>query len=183
MRAKIVAGISAAVIIALASFAGGMIVEQRLAQEHPTPVPAILPERPIPQPYSLPLQYAPTVIYWSDATGVPVWIAARLFQWESGFNASYRSRINENGTYDYGIAALNTGSIPYFQSTFNDGKAIDAFDAETSIRIGILYLASLYQRTGDWRLAVGAFNAGPGTAPRNWKPITVRHVKAVLGTP
>ena len=71
----------------------------RKIPELPAPVEVV---RPAPQPYTLPLAYAQWVIRYCDETGVPVWLACRLFAWESGWRAGYVSVENVNGTRDSG---------------------------------------------------------------------------------
>ena len=182
MTGRTRATLGALMFTSVVSFAAGALwLNSLIESQGPTATPTLLPERPEPQPYNLPLQYAQDVIYWCDKEGVPVWIAARLFSWESGFNADYHSRRNDNGSYDDGIAALNSYSLAYFSAKYNEAQPIDPHDPATAIKVGIMFLADLYRATGDWRLTAGAYNAGLGTPPSKWRPTTVRHVKAVLG--
>lgn len=121
-------------------------------------------------PYTMPLEYTQLVIRYCDETGVPVWLAARLFDWESGWIRT-RRHYNANGTVDLGIAALNSANLKAFAVLYNDGKPIDPFDAETSIRVGLRYLAALRAQLGDWRLAVKSY---AGNRPES-------HVRAIMG--
>lgn len=160
-------------ILALGSislFATGAGVGASMMQSDPWPMPAPA-QRMAPQPYTLPLAYAQLVIFYCDESGVPVWLAARLFAWESGWNPRYQGRVNANGTYDRGLAALNSASLATFAALYNDGRAVDPYDPETSIRVGIRYLAALHAQHGTWREAVRKY---AGNRPAS-------HVRAIMG--
>lgn len=149
----------------------------------PITVPVRLPQlrdtgRPAPKPYWVPLQYTSWLIYYCDEQDVPVWLAARLFAWESGWNANYRGKENKNGTHDLGLAALNSACLVDFRK-YNDGASVDPFDPETAIRVGVRYLKALQDETGSWRAAVGCYNVGLGGWRSGLRP--VRHIKAVMG--
>jgi soluble lytic murein transglycosylase-like protein len=103
---------------------------------------------------------------------------ARLFDWESGWNAEYRGRENTNGTHDYGLAALNSACLLLFRK-YNDGAEVDPFDPETAIRVGVRYLAALHATTGSWRAAVGAYNVGLAAWRAGARP--ERHMREVFG--
>jgi hypothetical protein len=157
------------------SFSAGVGIMQRPpASAFPDPAPV----RPSPRPYVLPLRYAEWVIRYCDETGAPVWVVARLFSWESGWNAAYRGKENDNGTHDLGLAALNSACLDDFRK-YNDGAPVDPFDAETAIRVGVRYLAALHSATGSWRAAVGAYNVGLGAWRAGARP--VRHMREVFG--
>lgn len=129
----------------------------------------------------VPWRYAETLADECVETGVPYWIAARLFAWESGFRSSARN-VNQNGTEDLGIAQLNTGYMAEWERIA--GGPVDPLDGYASIRVGVRYLAELYRATGSWRGAVAAYNCGLGRYRRGDLPAgTKRHVRAVLGAP
>jgi soluble lytic murein transglycosylase-like protein len=158
------AALALLVILALGSL--------RLADEPVALPPAVAPEpRLTPQSYDLPLEYAQTVIAAADETGVPVWLLCRLISWESGWRPGYISRMNANGTYDLGIAALNTGSLRYLSARFNGAQPIDPHDAELDIAIAARYLADLQARTGSWREAVRLY---AGNRPES-------HTRSIMG--
>ena len=67
-----------------------------------------------------------------------------------------------------------------FSRRYNDGRTIDVDDPHTVVRVTIRHLADLYAQKGDWRLAVGSYNAGPYSDPAAWKDETVRYVRSIL---
>ena len=133
-------------------------------------VPAPVSGRLAPQPYTLPIEYAQLVIRYCDETGAPVWLVCRLFAWESGWNPWYRGTENQNGTRDYGLAALNSAYLEHFR-IYNNGAPVDSFDPECAIRVGVRYLAALYEKTGSWREAVRRY---AGNRPS-------RHTAKIIG--
>jgi soluble lytic murein transglycosylase-like protein len=138
--------------------------------EGSTKVPRPAEGRLAPQPYVLPLEYAQIVIRFCDETGVPVWLACRLFYWESGWRPGIIGRENDNGTRDYGLAQLNSAYLESF-SIYNDGKTVDPFNPEHAIRVGIRYLAALYAEHGTWREAVRKY---AGNRP-------AQHTRQIMG--
>lgn len=168
-----VLGVSAIMCFITAAVIPGILDRRDAAL--PMPSDAI---RPVPQPYTLPLEYAQWVIRYCDETGVPVWLACRLFAWESGWRAGYVSVENENGTRDFGLAALNSSCIEAF-SAYNEGRKVDPHDPETAIRVGVRYLAALYAETGSWRAAVGCYNVGLAGWRAGKRPL--RHIRGVIG--
>lgn len=118
--------------------------------------------RPIlePKPYTLPLKYAETVIYYCDSTGVPVWMACRLFEYESGWKES-KVNVNFDGTTDVGIAQINSRYSEELRRSFGYEEAPD-------IGIGIRYLAALKERYGSWREAVKRYAGRRSEAGIKW---------------
>jgi len=112
------------------------------------PMPAALP-------FVLPLDYAGIVLRYAYETGVPVWIACRMFSTEDTGDPM-------SGAWDPGV--------PLLALWFNDGNRIDPRDPETSIRVGLRYLADLYATTGSWTIALAAYNGGLSHwyNPRRW---------------
>jgi len=136
------------------SLAGGVSIGIALVRhEEQITVPAPAEVELEPQPYVLPLEYAQLVIYYCDETGVPVWLACRLFAWESGWDARRVGPENDNGTRDYGLAQLNSAYLEHFR-VYNGGQRVDPFNPEHAIRVGIRFLAALRARHGSWREAV-----------------------------
>jgi len=85
-----------------------------------------------------------------------------------------------------GLAQLMPQNLLPFAVRYNDGNAIDPFDPETAIRVGIRYLADLHALTGSWRTAVMVYNGGLShfINPKkygDWKEETINYVTAIMG--
>jgi soluble lytic murein transglycosylase-like protein len=148
-----IAALAAGVVVF--SMAGGVSIGIALVtrDDNRPKVPEAVETVLEPRPYTLPLEYAQLVIRYCDETGVPVWLACRLFAHESGWRPSIVGPENENGTLDYGLAQLNSAYLECFRQ-YNDGQAVDPFNPEHAIRVGVRYLAALHARHGTWREAV-----------------------------
>jgi len=130
--------------------------------------------------YMIPDHFEEIVLASAAETGVPVWIAARLLERESGWRADAVGH-NVNGTRDLGIAQLNDRYLNDF-AVFNGWAAIDPFDPTVAIPVAIRYLAHLQLLTGSWEGAVAAYNCGLGRYRTGDIPAsTLRHVAAVMG--
>jgi len=91
---------------------------------------------------------------------VPFEIVISIAIVESNFR-NVRSPINSNGTFDVGIMQLNDRYADWFEKAFwYKDRSFDIWDAEDNIEMGILYLKHLYKQTGNWDLAVRAYNTG-----------------------
>lgn len=93
--------------------------------------------------------------------------AARLIQWESGWN-EYCVTTNKNGTKDIGITKLNSAYISDFEFRYNKGKKINALFWKENMRIGLKHFSVLKKETGSWFGAVCAYNMGLN-AYNSWK--------------
>jgi len=157
-----------ALILSLSSF-----YSPPLAPPFTSPM-AVKERRPAPLPYVLPLQYASWVIYYCDETGVPIWLACRMFGQESVGNpmagAWDPDAVSWMGAQ--GLAQIMPVNLLPFSMLYNGGKPIDPFDPETAIRVGLRFLADLRGATGSWRLALLSYNGGLGhwSDPDRWGP-------------
>ena len=92
------------------------------------------------------------------AEGVPsalIWLA----EVESGFDAGARSPVGAVGMFQLMPATakdLGLSLLPFDQRK----------QAEPAARASARYLRQLHDQFGDWRLAVAAYNSGPGTVSR-----------------
>ncbi len=104
--------------------------------------------------------------------GVPEDMFLRLVQQESGWNAGAVS--NKGAT---GLAQLMPGTARRL--------GVDPTDPGQNLEGGARYLRQMYDKFGSWRLALAAYNAGPG-AVEQYDGIppyveTKNYVKAILG--
>jgi soluble lytic murein transglycosylase-like protein len=67
-----------------------------------------------------------------DFYDVPQYYFSKMLEVESNFNPKAVAGPNQNGSYDYGIAQLNSEYLEEFGWRYNFGK-IDPFDPEQSI--------------------------------------------------
>lgn len=84
---------------------------------------------------------------------IPEDLFLRLVQQESGWNADARSHKGA-----LGLAQLLPG-------TARD-LGVNPHDAAQNLEGGARYLKTQYDKFGDWRLALAAYNAGPGAVER-----------------
>lgn len=86
--------------------------------------------------------------------GVPEDLFLRLVQQESGWNAGAVS--NKGAT---GLAQLMPGTAAKL--------GVDINDPHQNLEGGARYLSMMYQKFGSWRLALAAYNAGPGAVEKH----------------
>jgi soluble lytic murein transglycosylase-like protein len=167
------------VFVGLALLGWGILGLHVALESRPAPVVPARAEttRPTPQAYPWPPdpQWMKWVVYYCDEQGVPCWLACRLFAYESGWKPS-ATHYNVNSV-DVGIAQLNSACLKAFE-VFNDGKPIDPRDPETSIRVGVRYLAALYAETENWKVACASYNIGlAGYRSGKWPE---RYVRVIM---
>lgn len=85
--------------------------------------------------------------------GVPEDLFLRLVQQESGWKVNARSHKGA-----LGLAQL----MPQTARVLG----VDPYNVEQNLEGGARYLAQQYRKFGDWRLALAAYNAGPGAVER-----------------
>lgn len=103
---------------------------------------------------------------------IPEDLFLRLVQQESGWNAGAVSRVGA-----LGLAQLMPDTARQLR--------VDPKDPRQNLEGGARYLRMQYDAFGDWRLALAAYNAGPGAVAkyRGIPPFaeTRHYVKAILG--
>ena len=104
--------------------------------------------------------------------GVPEDLFLRLVQQESGWNPYAVSHAGATG-----LAQLMPGTAAKL--------GVDPKDPHQNLDGGARYLAMMYSKFGTWRLALAAYNAGPGAVEKHGgiPPFaeTKNYVKAILG--
>lgn len=85
---------------------------------------------------------------------VPEDLFLRLVQQESGWNAKARSHKGA-----IGLAQLMPGTAKLLK--------VDPHDPVQNLDGGARYLAQQYRKFGTWRLALAAYNAGPGAVEKH----------------
>ncbi|MCV2892137.1 lytic transglycosylase domain-containing protein [Lentibacter sp. XHP0401] len=101
-------------------------------------------------------QNGPYVIMAKNAArkhGVPVDLFLRLVQQESGWNATARSHKGA-----LGLAQLMPGTARTLR--------VNPHDPYENLEGGARYLKAQYKEFGSWRLALAAYNAGPGAVKK-----------------
>ncbi len=104
--------------------------------------------------------------------GVPEDLFLRLVQQESGWNAGAVSHKGATG-----LAQLMPATAQRL--------GVNMHDPKQNLEGGARYLRMMYDKFGSWRLALAAYNAGPGAVEKyNGIPPfneTKNYVKAILG--
>jgi soluble lytic murein transglycosylase-like protein len=104
--------------------------------------------------------------------GVPEDLFLRLVQQESGWNPG---AVSVKGAT--GLAQLMPGTAEIL--------GVDINDPEANLDGGARYLRMMYDKFGSWKLALAAYNAGPGAVEQHdgVPPYaeTENYVKAILG--
>lgn len=105
--------------------------------------------------------------------GIPENLFLRLVQQESGFNPNARSHKGA-----IGLAQLMPGTARTLR--------VDPHDPKQNLEGGARYLRQMYKKFGNWRLALAAYNAGPGAVEKyNGVPPyreTKNYVRKILGS-
>ena len=133
------------------------------------PIPEWGPGKIPPQAFS---EYAPFVAAASQKHGVPQELIWSVMLRESAFDPTAVG--SESG--ELGLMQLTPD--PKFMAEEFDIRKVEnikptLLDERSNIEMGTQYLKTLYQLFGDWKLAVAAYNAGPGrvwqTDPQWWR--------------
>jgi len=117
-------------------------------------------------------KYAPMAAAAARKYGIPEDLFKRLVQQESNWNPRAKSRVGA-----YGLAQLMPATARYLR--------VNPRDPKQNLEGGAKYLAEQYAKFKSWRLALAAYNAGPGAVQKyNGVPPyreTRNYVKVILG--
>ncbi|PWJ18054.1 lytic transglycosylase domain-containing protein [Jannaschia seohaensis] len=99
-------------------------------------------------------RYLPEARAAARRHGVPEDLFLRLIRQESGWNPNARSHKGA-----LGLAQLMPGTARLL--------GVNPRDPRQNLEGGARYLAQQYRKFGSWRLALAAYNAGPGAVERH----------------
>lgn len=116
------------------------------ASRNPPKELSIYPPIPNPSRFLIPEKYKLTVMSLSARFGIPLDIATRLVYEESRWKEHAVNR-NANGSFDHGLAQLNS-------------RYFGRYDWKTNLAKGLAHLAAMYKATGSWEWALVSYNAG-----------------------
>ena len=144
-------------------------LESRLGQQHVGKDYYIDQAHALNRPRS---HYEPHARKAAEKHNIPVQIFFNLITVESGWNDGARSYVGAMG-----LTQLMPGTAAYL--------GVDPWDPYQNIDGGARYLAEQYREFGTWRLALAAYNAGPGAVKKygGVPPYreTQAYVKKILG--
>lgn len=114
-------------------------------------------------------RYRDLIVQVETKEGIPAGLLHRLLYQESRF------RSDIIGTYPNGdpvpmekrtISSAGAKGIAQFIDATAGDFALDQWNPQASIRAAGAYLHRLYNQFGSWRLALAAYNAGPGNVKK-----------------
>ncbi|MEC7241090.1 MAG: lytic transglycosylase domain-containing protein [Myxococcota bacterium] len=121
-----------------------------------------LREKPLPEPAAVSLERFPLLNRYdallhekSQLHGVPFALLKAVCVAESGMNPNAVSRAGAQGL------------MQLMPPTARDLGVTDSFNPEQNVDGGARYLATQYRRFGSYRLALAAYNAGPGAVQKH----------------
>lgn len=107
-----------------------------------------------------PCDYAEYVEVYAEQYGVTEAMAYAVIRSESDFESGAVSPAGAIGLMQLMPDTFRWLTDEMLFEHLEDGMI---YDPETNIRYGLYYLSYLYDRFGDWQLALAAYNAGPGS--------------------
>ena len=125
---------------------------------------------PVPPRRSVPEKYQAMFAAASESAGIPPGVLESIAYVESGFLATAKSPMREDGHRDLGMFQFNDCYLDWYSEHYNEGIMFDPFDPEEAIRIAALHIVFLYERYGTWMDVLFAYNAGIGAVDRNEIP-------------
>ena len=110
-----------------------------------------------------PCDYAEYVSVYAEKYGVPEELVYAVIRTESDFNSG---AVSSAGAV--GLMQLMPDTFKWLtdEILFDHLESGMLYDPETNVRYGIYYLSYLYDRYGDWKLALAAYNGGLGNVDK-----------------
>ena len=124
---------------------------------------------------------AETIVESSEALGIERDLVLAVIHTESGFHAFARSRVGALGLMQI---MPETGEMLAEELGLSWEGPETLFDPTVNVRMGIHYLAFLYEKYGSWERALAAYNWGPMRIDRRLRagaPLPERYVAKVTG--
>ena len=112
---------------------------------------------------SYPQGYSEYVTVYAEKYGVPEHLIYSVIRTESDFESGAISRVGAVGLMQLLPSTFQWLTDSILFEHLNEGML---HDPETNIRYGTYYLSFLYDRYGNWEVALAAYNGGPGNVDR-----------------
>ena len=106
-----------------------------------------------------PREYAEYVETYAEQYGVPETLIFAVIRTESGFDSGAVSHAGAVGLMQIMPDTFAWLTNEMLFDHLDEGLL---YDPETNIKYGTYYLSRLYDRYGDWELALAAYNGGQG---------------------
>ena len=112
---------------------------------------------------SYPQDYAEYVTVYAETYGIPENLVYSVIRTESDFESGAISRVGA-----IGLMQLMPDTFKWLTDDvlFEHMEVGMLYDPETNIRYGTYYLSYLYDRYGNWDLALAAYNGGLGNVDK-----------------
>ena len=110
-----------------------------------------------------PQDYAEYVTVYAERYGVPEELIYAVIRTESDFDSG---AVSSAGAV--GLMQLMPETFKWLtdEILFEHMESGMIYDPETNIRYGTYYLSRLYDRYGNWEVALAAYNGGPGNVDK-----------------
>jgi soluble lytic murein transglycosylase len=110
-----------------------------------------------------PCDYSEYVSAYAEKYGVPEELVYAVIRTESDFDSG---AVSSAGAV--GLMQLMPSTFKWLtdEILFDHLESGMLYDPETNIRYGTYYLSALYDRYGDWELALAAYNGGLGNVDK-----------------
>lgn len=106
-----------------------------------------------------PRDYTDYVEHYAEVYDVPPHLVYAVIKCESGFDSGAVSKAGAIGLMQLMPDTFDWLTMDVLKEHLDGGMI---YDPETNIRYGACYLARLFRQYGSWKLALAAYNAGPG---------------------